>query len=57
MPQTGSKVFTFRVKLDSEVKLDAVSGDCRDTAVLRLAHSPNPSYRLRSDKLGGGNWT
>ena len=53
----GDKVFTFRVPLSGEVKLEAVSGDCRDEATLRFSPSPNPSYSIRADKAGGGNWT
>ena len=55
--KSGSKIFTFRVNLDKNTKLEAVSGDCRDQAVLRFSPSPNPAYSLRADKLGGGNWT
>ena len=53
----GDKVFTFRVYLTDEVKLEAVSGDCRDEATLCFSPSPNPSYSIRADKAGGGNWT
>ena len=55
--KTGSKVFTFRVPLEAETRLEAVSGSCRDEAVLHKVSTPNPSYRLRKGKLGGGNWT
>ncbi len=55
--QSGDKVFTFRVPLDDETKLEAFAGDSRDEIVLRFSPSPNPSYSIRADKAGGGNWT
>ncbi len=55
--QTGDKVFTFRVMLDSQTHLKAVSGDATDEAVIRFSPTPNPSYSIRADKAGGGNWT
>ena len=54
---TGDKVFTFRVPLSGEVKLEAVSGDCRDEATIRYADKPNPAYKLGKDGGNGGNWT
>jgi beta-galactosidase len=55
--QTGNKVFTFRVPLDKQTRIEAISGSCRDEAVLHLCDKPNPSYTIRSGKAGGGNWT
>ena len=55
--QTGDKVFTFRIPLDGEVKLEAISGDCRDSAVIRYVDQPNPAYKLGKDGGNGGNWT
>ncbi len=55
--RTGSKIFTFRVPLGKQTVLEAVAGDVRDTATLRFSPSPNPSYSIRADKAGGGNWT
>ncbi len=55
--QVGDKVFTFRVMLDKETRLEAVAGDVRDEAVLRFSPSPNPEYSLSRKKAGGGNWT
>ncbi len=55
--QTGDKVFTFRVPLSGEVQLEAVSGSCRDSAVIRYADKPNPAYRLGKNSGNGGNWT
>jgi len=55
--KTGSKVFTFKVPLDGVVKLEAVSGECRDSATIRYADKPNPAYKLGKDGGDGGNWT
>ena len=53
----GDKVFTFRVHNLGEMKLEAVSGDLRDTAVIRHVIKPNMSYKLPKDGGSGGNWT
>ncbi len=55
--QTGDKIFKFRVTLGKEMKIEAVAGAVRDSAVLRFSPSPNPAYSIRGDKAGGGNWT
>ncbi len=55
--QTGDKVFTFRLPLNGEVKLEAVAGDCRDSASIRYVDKPNPTYKLGKDSGNGGNWT
>ena len=55
--KTGSHVFTFRVHNLGEMKLEAVSGDLRDTAVIRRVAKPNRSYKLAKDGGNGGNWT
>jgi len=55
--QTGEKVFTFTVPLQGEVKLEAVAGDCTDTASIRRVDKPNPAYKLRRGEGNGGNWT
>ena len=55
--QTGSKVFTFRIPLEGEVKLEAVAGTVRDEATIRFVSKPNPNYSIRPGKAGGGNWT
>ena len=55
--QTGSHVFTFKVQNLGETKLEAVSGDLRDTAVIRRVSKPNRSYKLSKDGGNGGNWT
>jgi len=55
--KTGDKVFEFRVPLKKETKIRAVASGCCDEAVLKFSPSPNPSYSIRADKAGGGNWT
>ena len=48
---------TFKVQLDGEVKLEAVCGDCRDSATIRRVDRPNPAYKLGKNSGNGGNWT
>ena len=55
--KTGRHVFTFKVQNLGEMKLEAVSGDLRDTAVIRHVTKPNMSYKLPKDGGNGGNWT
>ena len=55
--KTGSHVFTFKVHNLNEMKLEAVSGSLRDTAVIRHVNKPNRSYKLSRDGGNGGNWT
>ena len=55
--QQGDKVFTFKVPLNGEVKLEAVAGHCRDEAAIRYASKPNPAYKLKKGDGNGGNWT
>ncbi len=53
----GGKVFTFRVMLEENTKLEAVSGAVRDEAVLHFTPSPVKAYKLNKKTAGGGNWT
>ena len=55
--QTGRHVFAFKVHNLGEMKLEAVSGNLRDTAVIRHVSMPNRSYKLSKDGGNGGNWT
>ena len=55
--KTGSRVFTFKVHNLGEMKLEAVSGNVRDSAVIRHVSKPNMSYKLPKDGGNGGNWT
>ena len=50
-------VYTFRIPLKGEVKVEAVAGECRDVAVFRQAAKPDPTYKMSKKKAGGGNWT
>jgi len=54
--KTGDKVFTFRVPLSGEVKLEARAGEERDGAVLRRVDKPNPAYQLQKSKSKSANW-
>ena len=53
----GEKVLTFRIPLGEETKIQAVSGDIRDEAVLHYTAKPLPQYKLNKKVAGGGNWT
>ncbi|MBE6610487.1 MAG: glycoside hydrolase family 2 protein [Ruminococcaceae bacterium] len=53
----GDKVFTFKLSLDGEIKLEARAGEHSDTAVIRRVSKPDPSYKLNKKIAGGGNWT
>ena len=55
--KTGSHVFTFKVHNLGEMKLEAVSGNLKDTSVIRHVIKPNMSYKLPKDGGNGGNWT
>lgn len=51
----GSRIFTFRLPISGEHRLEAVAGDWKDTSVVRKTDTPNPSYRLgRQGK--SANW-
>ena len=50
-------VFTFRVKLAGETRVEAVSGDCKDQAVFTPVAKPNPDYVLKkTKKQQASNW-
>ena len=53
---TGDKIFCFEVSLGAETKLEAVAGDCRDTATLRRVSDPNPAYKLHKTNGTSANW-
>jgi beta-galactosidase len=55
--QQGKRVFTFRVPIKGNVKLEAVSGDYRDEINIRKVSIANPAYKLAKKIAGGGNWT
>ena len=54
--KTGSKVFTFRVPLEGQVELKAVSGECEDSCVIRHVDTPNPAYKLQGKSSNSANW-
>ena len=54
--QEGEHIFRFRVKLDGEVKVQAVAGDCIDEASFRKVSTPNPAYKLGKKKSTSANW-
>mgnify|MGYP002621244862 FL=1 len=54
--QTGEHIFKFRVPLHGEMELNAVAGDCIDTACFRYVDTPNPSYRLKKSNSTSANW-
>ena len=55
--QSGKKVCKFRLPLEGKVRLEAVSGELRDEAIVEYCPFPNPEYKLSRKKAGGGNWT
>ena len=54
--QTGEHVFTFKVKLNGETKVQAVAGDSIDEAVFCKVDAPNPDYKLTKGKTKSANW-
>ncbi len=53
----GEKVFDFRIPLDGECEIKAVSGELSDTVNIRRVEKKNPAYKLSKKRAGGGNWT
>lgn len=49
-------IFTFRLPLSGEVRLEAVAGDCRDSCSIRRVSAPNPAYQLRKGMNKSQNW-
>ena len=43
-------VFTFRVPMEGDVRVEAVAGKCRESATFRKAQKPNPDYVLKKSK-------
>ena len=50
----GQRVFTFRVPLTGEHRIEAVAGPCRDTMILCRVAEPNRSYLLPGREIV--NW-
>ena len=55
--KSGDKVFTFRIRLDKDTKVEAVAGNVKDEAVFHFTPAPIASYKLNKKTAGGGNWT
>ncbi|MBQ8797150.1 MAG: glycoside hydrolase family 2 protein [Oscillospiraceae bacterium] len=55
--KSGDKVFTFRIQLEKDTKVEAVAGQVRDEAVFHFTPDPIASYKLNKKTAGGGNWT
>ena len=55
--QKGNRVFTFRVPITGEVKLEAVCDNYRDEINIKKVSIANPAYKLAKKIAGGGNWT
>jgi beta-galactosidase len=53
---SGDKIFEFEIPLSGEVKLEAVSGELKDTATIRYVSTPNKSYILAKGEGKGANW-
>ncbi len=45
--ESDNHIFTFKVPLEGEIRVEAVSGTLKDTAVFRYVDKPNPDYILR----------
>lgn len=54
--QSGEHVFTFRLPISGEHKLEARAGGMKDTAVVRKVSEPNPAYKLSAKSSNSANW-
>ena len=54
--KTGDRVFTFKVPISGQVKLEARAGKCRDAINIRHVEKPNDAYRLKKEKSSSANW-
>jgi beta-galactosidase len=54
--KSGSHVFTFRVPISGEHKIEAVAGEQKDAAVIRKVDTPNPAYKLSAKSSNSANW-
>ncbi len=52
----GDRVFCFRIALQKENRLRAVSGSCEDNSLIKKADRENPSYKLQKKKSTSANW-
>ena len=49
--KAGKRVFTFAVPLTGEHRIEAVSGDCRDSMTIHHVAQPNPAYLFRKQAV------
>ncbi len=49
--KSGRTVFPFTVPLTGEHKIEAVSGECRDSMTVRRVNTPNSSYLFRKQAV------
>ena len=54
--KAGDKVFEFKVSLNGEVELKAVSGVSADSCRIRYVDAPNPAYKLQGKSSNSANW-
>ena len=52
----GDKIFKFAVALEGEIRVEAVSGEYTDSAVIRHTDKPDLSYKLKKNDGKGENW-
>lgn len=52
--QAGRTVFTFQVPITGEHTVEAVSGSCRDTILIRKVDAPDPAYQFQKAEVV--NW-
>ncbi len=49
--KSGKTVFSFTVPITGEHRIEAVSGECRDTMTIRRVDAPNPAYLFRKQAV------
>ena len=54
--QVGEHVFTFRLPISGEHKLEAEASGLKDTAAVRKVAEPNPAYKLSAKSSNSANW-
>ena len=52
--QPGNTVFTFQTSITGDHTVEAVSGDCRDTILIRKVDTPDPAYQFQKAEVV--NW-
>ena len=54
--KTADKVFSFRIPVSGEMKIEAKAGSLRDEIRIRKVDKPNPAYKLGKDAGNAGDW-